>query len=87
MSTLGSSSGESKVVRAIHDAIVLGLPGARVHVSAGSPGHYSIAVVAEDFRGKSRVACQRLVYRTIAPLMQGDRAPVHAVDQLTTEVP
>ncbi|HWO11047.1 MAG TPA: BolA/IbaG family iron-sulfur metabolism protein [Polyangiaceae bacterium] len=85
---IGSSSlGSPQVVSAIHDAIGQGLPGARVTVSAGSPGHYSIAVVAEEFRGKSRVACQRLVYRAIAPLMQGDRAPVHAVDQLTTEVP
>ena len=46
-----------------------------------------IDVVAEEFRGKSRVVCQRLVYRAIAPLMQGERAPVHAVDQLTTTAP
>jgi hypothetical protein len=28
-----------------------------------------------------------LVYKAIAPLMQGERAPVHAVDQLETKVP
>lgn len=83
MSLLGTPS----VAAALTEAISQSLPGARIQVSAGSPGHFSIAVVAEDFRGKSRVACQRLVYRAIAPLMQGDRAPVHAVDQLTTEVP
>ena len=82
-----SDPGPSKVVLAIEEAIASSLPGARVVVSPGSPGHYSIAVVAEDFWGKPRVACQRLVYRAIAPLMQGDRAPVHAVDQLTTEIP
>lgn len=82
-----TSLGSSDIALAIRDAINQSLPGARVQVAPGSPGHFSIAVVAEDFRGKSRVACQRLVYRAIASLMQGDRAPVHAVDQLTTEVP
>ena len=79
--------GVSDIAGAIRDAIGQSLPGARVQVTLGSPGHFSIAVVAEDFRGKSRVACQRLVYRAITPLMQGDRAPVHAVDQLTTATP
>lgn len=83
MSILGTSD----VASAIEGAIGQSLPGARVQVLPGSPGHFSITVVAEDFRGKSRVACQRLVYRAITPLMQGDRAPVHAVDQLTTQVP
>ena len=79
--------GVSDIAGAIRDAIGQSLPGARVQVTLGSPGHFSIAVVAEDFRGKSRVACLRLVYRAITPLMQGDRAPVHAVDQLTTSTP
>jgi acid stress-induced BolA-like protein IbaG/YrbA len=72
---------------AIRDAIGAALPGSDVHVAVGSPGHFTISVVAEEFRGKSRVASQRLVYKAIAPLMQGDRAPVHAVDQLETKVP
>lgn len=71
----------------LQNAIAQGLPGADVRVSAGSPGHFNISVVAEEFRGKTRLACQRLVYKAIAPLMQGDRAPVHAVDQLETKVP
>jgi acid stress-induced BolA-like protein IbaG/YrbA len=83
MTTLGSSD----IAGALRDAIGQSLPGCRVQVSLGSPGHFSIAVIAEEFRGKSRVACQRLVYRAIAPLMQGDRAPVHAIDQLTTTTP
>ena len=77
----------SGITRAIHEAITAGLPGAVVNVSSGSPGHYNISVISEEFRGKSRVACQRLVYKTITPLMQGERAPVHAVDQLETKVP
>jgi acid stress-induced BolA-like protein IbaG/YrbA len=71
----------------LENAIAQSLPGADVRVSAGSPGHFNISVVSEEFRGKTRLACQRLVYKAIAPLMQGDRAPVHAVDQLETKVP
>jgi acid stress-induced BolA-like protein IbaG/YrbA len=82
-----SAPGTSNVSAEIRDAIGQTLPGAEVRVSAGSPGHFNISVVAEEFRGKTRLACQRLVYKAIAPLMQGDRAPVHAVDQLETKVP
>jgi acid stress-induced BolA-like protein IbaG/YrbA len=82
-----SAPGVSNVSAEIRDVIAQALPGADVRVSAGSPGHFSISVVAEEFRGKTRLACQRLVYKAIAPLMQGDRAPVHAVDQLDTKVP
>jgi acid stress-induced BolA-like protein IbaG/YrbA len=77
----------SDVSLAIREAISHSLPGSNVHVALGSPGHFSISVVAEEFRGKTRVACQRLVYKAITQLMQGDRAPVHAVDQLETKVP
>jgi acid stress-induced BolA-like protein IbaG/YrbA len=79
--------GPSNTSLEIQSAIAQCLPGAAVHVSAGSPGHFNISVVAEEFRGKTRLACQRLVYKAIAALMQGDRAPVHAVDQLETRVP
>jgi acid stress-induced BolA-like protein IbaG/YrbA len=82
-----SAPGASSVSAEIRDAIGQSLPGSEVRVSAGSPGHFNISVVAEEFRGKTRLACQRLVYKAIAPLMQGDRAPVHAVDQLETKVP
>lgn len=82
-----SAPAASNVSAELRDAIAQSLPGADVRVSAGSPGHFMISVVAEEFRGKTRLACQRLVYKAIAPLMQGDRAPVHAVDQLETKVP
>ena len=82
-----SSPGASSVSAQLRDAIAQSLPGAEVRVSAGNPGHFNISVVAEEFRGKTRLACQRLVYKAIAALMQGDRAPVHAVDQLETKVP
>jgi acid stress-induced BolA-like protein IbaG/YrbA len=68
-----------QVRRVVADA----LPGAEVEVT-GANGHFEIRVVAEDFAGKNRLARQRLVYRAIASLMQGEAAPVHAVDRLDT---
>lgn len=72
---------------AIRRAIAAALPDARIEVTAQSPGHYAIRVVSTAFAGKGRVAQQQLVYGAIAPLMQGDAAPVHAIDRLQTEVP
>ena len=77
----------SSTSQQIQQAITQSLPGAEVMVTAGSPGHFSISVSAEEFRGKTRLACQRLVYKAIAPLLSGERAPVHAVDHLETKAP
>lgn len=68
-------------------AIAEALPGARVEVTAGSPGHFEIQVVSEAFAGKSRVQQQQMVYAAIAPLMGGDAPPVHAVDRMVTRTP
>lgn len=75
---------QGDVAAAIRSAIQAKLPGARVDVSGGG-GHYSIGVTAPAFSGQSMLASQRLVYGAIAHLMTGDRAPVHAVDTLTTK--
>lgn len=72
------------VAAAIRSAIQSKLPGARVEVTGGG-GHYSLSVTAAEFAGKSMLATQRLVYGAIAHLMSGDRAPIHAVDTLTTK--
>jgi acid stress-induced BolA-like protein IbaG/YrbA len=82
-----ASPGSSNISVAIREAILSSVPGAQVVVTPKSPGHFDISVVSEEFRGKSRVACQRLVYKAITPLMAGDRAPVHAVDLLETRLP
>jgi acid stress-induced BolA-like protein IbaG/YrbA len=82
-----SNPGPSNVSLAIQDAILSSMPGAIVVVTPKSPGHFDISVVSEEFRGKTRVASQRLVYKAITALMAGDRAPVHAVDQLETRLP
>jgi len=67
---------------AIRTAIEGAIAGARVEVTPGSGGHFSIAVTSRAFEGLSRVDAQRLVYSAIAHLMKGDAAPVHAVDSL-----
>jgi len=77
---------QGDILQAIRDAIMQKLLGAQVEVS-GAGGHYTIGVVSPEFAGKSMLASQRLVYGAIAHLMNGDRAPVHAVDKLTTRVP
>jgi stress-induced morphogen len=68
-------------------AIAAVLPGARVEVLSTLPGHFEIRVVAEAFRGQSKLEQHRLVYGAIAPLMEGEGASVHAVDQLETRPP
>ncbi len=82
-----SSLSGSGLAAQIRRAITESLPGADVQVAASSPGHFTIGVTSEEFRGKSRLACQRLVYKAITPLMQGERAPVHAIDRLETKTP
>jgi acid stress-induced BolA-like protein IbaG/YrbA len=75
---------QGDIASAIRTAIQAKLPGAQVDVSGGA-GHYSLSVVSTEFSGKSMLASQRLVYAAISHLMNGDRAPVHAVDTLTTK--
>ena len=74
------------ILEALHDAIVKEIPDAKVQVS-GAGGHFSIDVESPVVAGKSMLAAQRLVYSAITPLMSGDMAPVHAVDNLRTRVP
>jgi stress-induced morphogen len=71
---------------ALKAAVLTGIPNAAVEVSSTSPGHYSLVVRSEVFRGRSMLESHRMVYATIAPLMSGDAAPVHAIDTLKTTV-
>ena len=68
------------------DAITAKLPDAKVDVSGGG-GHYTIGVVSTGFAGKNLLESQRLVLGAIKHLLAGERAPVHAVDSLTTRTP
>lgn len=71
---------------AIRTAIVATIPDATVDV-AGGGGHYTIGVVSTVFAGKNLLESQRLVLGAIKHLLAGERAPVHAVDKLTTRTP
>jgi acid stress-induced BolA-like protein IbaG/YrbA len=75
-----------EIVTRIEEAIRAALPGCEVSAS-GAAGHFEIRVVSAAFAGKRTLEKQRLVYAAIAPLMQGDAAPVHAIDKLETLTP
>ena len=47
------------------------------HPGAGAGGHYRVTLVAEAFRGRSRLERYRLVYAAVAPLFHG---AVHALN-------
>jgi acid stress-induced BolA-like protein IbaG/YrbA len=77
---------QGSVVDALREAIESKVPSSQASVSGGG-GHYTIEVVSTSFAGLGMLESQRLVYGAIAHLMQGDLAPVHAVDSLKTRVP
>lgn len=74
------------VNEAVASSIKTALPDAAVEVSGGG-GHYRISVVSTGFAGKNMLEQQRIVLRSIKHLMNGERAPVHAVDSLITKTP
>lgn len=74
------------MTESVQEAIEAAIEGSAAKVSGGG-GHFSIAVTAAAFEGKSKLERQRMVLRAIKHLMQGDGAPVHAVDSLTAETP
>jgi stress-induced morphogen len=65
--------------------IEAGLPGARVEMTdlAGDNDHWAARVVAEQFRGMSRVRQHQAVYAALGGRMGGE---LHAL-QLTTAAP
>lgn len=74
---------EGSITEAIRNAIQGKITDADVEVT-GSGGHFSIVVRSAEFAGKGMLQRHRLVMAAIAPLMEGDTAPVHAVDSLQT---
>lgn len=69
----------------IEALIVAGIPDARVEITdlAGDGDHYAARVVAESFRGMSRVRQSRRVYEALGGRMGNE---LHAL-QLTTATP
>ena len=74
---------ESNIYDAISTRITTKLPGADVAVQGGG-GHFAIRVIWSGFSEMGRLARQRAVLQSIADLMSGPNAPVHAVDELIT---
>ncbi len=68
----------------VREAVATAIPGADVRVEGGGGGHYTLDVVSPSFEGASMIAAHRRVYASIAHLMKGDAAPVHAIDTLRT---
>lgn len=74
-----------KIIEQMTAAIQDAIPGSTARVTAGfGPGHFNVEVVSAAFAGRSMVQAHRMVYSAIQHLMQGDQAPVHAIDQLQT---
>ena len=84
---LSSPSASQDLAERLRACIAEALPDAQVEVAAESPGHFSVRVVSASFEGESRVRQQQRVYAAIAHLMEGDDAPVHAIDRLQTALP
>lgn len=82
---LGRSNAD--LVATLRGAIEAAIPGAVVEVVPGDPAHFAVRVVSAAFSGKNRVQQQQMVYGALAPFMRGNEAPVHAIDELRTEVP
>ena len=74
------------ILAEIKTKILEAIPDAEVEVSGGG-GHFTIEVCSAAFEGKNIIQKQRMVYKAIWDLMQGDNAPVHAVDKLTCTTP
>jgi len=83
---MGFTTIDDAVTKGMETAIVEAIPGAAVEVTHGSGGHYALRVVSATFAGKSLLEKQRMVYRAIAPFMNGPDAPVHAIDRLETVI-
>jgi acid stress-induced BolA-like protein IbaG/YrbA len=77
---------QGSVINALREAIERRLPNSRAEINGGG-GHFNIQVTSPAFAGKGILERQRLVYRAIAHMMKGDRAPVHAINSLKTRTP
>lgn len=58
-------------------------PGAVVEITdlTGTRDHYQVSIVAETFRGESRMRQHKLVYAALGELMRG---PIHALSLKTS---
>jgi BolA protein len=57
------------------------------HEGSRAGGHYRVTVVAEAFRGRSRLERHRLVHAAVAPLFQGAVHALNIVARTPDELP
>jgi acid stress-induced BolA-like protein IbaG/YrbA len=57
------------------------LPGAEVYLRdlTGGGNHFEAFVISKDFEGKNRLTRQRIVMESLAELLRGADAPLHAI--------
>ena len=75
---------QGSVTESVKKAIEEAIEGAKAEVT-GEGGHFNIVVTSKAFEGKSMLQSHQMVLASIAHLMKGDAAPVHAVDSLKTQ--
>jgi stress-induced morphogen len=74
--------------REIEELIRSAFPKAQIEIAdlAGDGNHYAATVVAEEFRGLSRVKQHQMVYAALQGKMDGPAGELHAL-ALTTKAP
>ncbi|HEU4580236.1 MAG TPA: BolA family transcriptional regulator [Polyangiaceae bacterium] len=68
---------------ALQRALEAAFPGSQVQITdlTGTRDHYQVSIVAEAFRGQSRMQQHRLVYRALGELVGG---AIHALSLQTS---
>ena len=68
---------------ALQRALETAFPGSEVQITdlTGTRDHYQVSIVAEAFRGQSRMQQHRLVYRALGELVGG---AIHALSLQTS---
>ncbi|MBL4749336.1 MAG: BolA family transcriptional regulator [Amylibacter sp.] len=69
----------------LEDLLREAFPTADIMVDGADGVHMSAQIVAEEFKGKNRVAQQRMVYAALKGKMDGPNGELHAL-ALTTKV-
>ena len=71
----------------IEDLLKQSFPGSTIKIDdlAGDGNHYSATIIAQEFKGLSRVKQHQLVYSALKGRMDGSNGQLHAL-ALTTKV-
>ncbi len=70
-------------VESLRSLLQTAFPGAKVEITdlTGTRDHYQLEIVAEAFRGQSRMRQHKMVYEALGELMRG---PIHALTMKTS---